>query len=110
MRECTDIHESQFGFMPGRSTTDAIFILKQTIEQYREGQTDICVTFIDLEKAYDRVPREEIWRTSRERLVPEQIIACRCLPGGVTICGPKERRNVHNDISETFQTHNNENI
>ena len=38
VRECTDIHESQFGFMPGRSTTDAIFILKQTIEQYREGR------------------------------------------------------------------------
>ena len=56
MRECTDIHESQFGFMPGRSTTDAIFILKQTIEQYREGHNDICVIFIDLEKAYDRAP------------------------------------------------------
>ena len=66
MRECTDIHESQFGFMPGRSTTGATFILKQTIEQYREGQKDIGVTFIDLEKAYDRVPREEIWRTMRE--------------------------------------------
>ena len=50
VRECTDIHASQFGFMPGRSTTDAIFNLKQTIEQYREGQKDICVTFIDLEK------------------------------------------------------------
>ena len=74
MRECTDIHESQFGFMPGRSTTDAIFILKQTIEQYREGQKDICVTVIDLEKAYDRVPREEIWRTMRERLVPEKYV------------------------------------
>ena len=74
MRECTDIHESQFGFMPGRNTTDAIFILKQTIEQYREGQKDICVTFIDLEKAYDRVPREEIWRTTRERLVPEKYV------------------------------------
>ena len=73
VRECTDIHGSQFGFMPGRSTTDAIFILKQTIEQYREGQKDICVTFVDLEKAYDRVPREEIWRTMRERLVPEKI-------------------------------------
>ena len=60
--------------MPGRSTTDAIFILKQTIEQYREGQKDICVTFIDLEKAYDRVPREEIWRTMRERLVPEKYV------------------------------------
>ena len=66
VRECTDIHESQFGFMPGRSTTDAIFILKQTIEQYREGQKDICVTFIDLEKAYDRVPMEESWRKALE--------------------------------------------
>ena len=74
VRECTDIHESQFGFMPGRSTTDAVFILKQTIEQYREGQKDICVTFIDLEKAYDRVPREEIWRTMRERLVTEKYV------------------------------------
>ena len=73
VRECTDIHGSQFGFMPGRSTTDAIFIIKQTIEQYQEGQKDICVTFIDLEKAYDRVPREEIWRTMRERLVPENM-------------------------------------
>ena len=25
LRECTEIHERQFGFMPGRSTTDAIF-------------------------------------------------------------------------------------
>ena len=74
VRECTAIHESQFGFMPGRSTTDAIFILRQTIEQYREGQKDICVTFIDLEKAYDRVPREEIWRTMRERLVPDKYV------------------------------------
>ena len=74
MRECTDIHESQCGFMPGRSTTDAIFNLKQTIEQYREGQKDICITFIDLEKAYDRVPREDIWRTMRERLIPEKYV------------------------------------
>ena len=74
MRQCTNIHESQFGFMPGRSTTDAIFILKQTIEKHREGQKNIRVTFIDLEKAYDSIPREEIWRSSRERNVPEKYI------------------------------------
>ena len=32
------------------------------------------MTFIDLEKAYDRIPREEIWRCSRERNVPEKYI------------------------------------
>ena len=50
IRQCTNIHESQFGFMPGRSTTDAILILKQTIEKHRDGQKNIRVTFIDLEK------------------------------------------------------------
>ena len=72
MRQCTNIHESQFGCMPGRSTTDAIFILKQTTEKHREGQKNIRVTFIDLEKAYDSIPMEEIWRTSRERNVQKR--------------------------------------
>ena len=72
LRECTDIRESQFGFMPGRSTTDAIFILKQILEKHREGQKDIRVTFI--EKDYDRVPTEEIWRCTRERNVPETYV------------------------------------
>ena len=55
IKQCTNIHESQFGFMPGRSTTDAIFMLKQTIEKHREGYTNIRVTFINLEKAHDRI-------------------------------------------------------
>ena len=75
IRQCTNIHESQFGFMPGRSTTDAIFILKKRIiEKHREGLKNIRMTFIDLEKSYDRIPREDIWRCSRERNVPEKYI------------------------------------
>ena len=72
MRQCTNIHESQFGFIPGRSTTDAIFILKQAIDKHREGQKNTRVTFIDLEKSHDSIHREETWRSSREQNVPEK--------------------------------------
>lgn len=45
------ICEEQFGFMPGRSTTDAIFALRMLMEKYREGQKELHCVFVDLEKA-----------------------------------------------------------
>ena len=49
-----EISQQQFGFLPNRSTTDAISALRQLVEKYREGQEDLYCIFIDLEKAYDR--------------------------------------------------------
>lgn len=74
LRECTEITEAQFGFMPGRSTTDAIFALRQLMEKYREKRRGLHLVFIDLEKAYDRVPREEVWRCMREKGIPEKYV------------------------------------
>ena len=32
------------------------------------------LVFIDLEKAYDRIPRQEVWRSLREHDVPEKYV------------------------------------
>ena len=69
-----DVTEEQFGFMPGRGTTNAIFILRQMAEKNREKGRDLHMVFIDLEKAYVRVPREDLWRCLREKMVPEKYI------------------------------------
>ena len=48
LREETTIGEEQFGFMPGRGTTDAIFAARQVIEKHREKQKELHLMFIDL--------------------------------------------------------------
>ena len=73
IREETEIGEQQFGFMPGRGTTDAIFVVRQMLEKYGENQRELHLVFIDLEKAYDRVPRE-VWRCMREKRVSEKYV------------------------------------
>ena len=65
IRKEVKIDEQQFGFMPGRSTTDAIFCVRMLLEKSTEGQKAVHCAFIDLEKAYDRVPREELWECLR---------------------------------------------
>ena len=70
----TEIVEIQFGFIKGRQTSDAIFALKQVLERYREKHRGLYLAFIDLEKAYDRVPRSEVWRCMRGKGVSEKYV------------------------------------
>ena len=41
------------------------------MEKWREGQRELHCVFIDLEKEYDRVPREELWECMCQAEVPE---------------------------------------
>ena len=57
IRQQIDIDDMQFGFMTGKGTTDTIFIARQMQEKLRaKGKLDFG--FVDLEKSFDRVPRE----------------------------------------------------
>ncbi|KAK3539937.1 hypothetical protein QTP70_019581 [Hemibagrus guttatus] len=57
-----------------KSTTDAIFALRILMEKYRDGQRELHCVFVDLEKAYDRVPREELWYCMRMSGVAEKYV------------------------------------
>ena len=73
LREETTMGEEQFGFMPRKGTTIAIFAARQMIEKHRVRQKALHMVFIDLDKAYDRVPRQ-VWRCMREKEVPEKYV------------------------------------
>ena len=68
------LEDGQCGFRPGRSTTDQIFTLKQIFEKSWEYGKDLFACFVDLKKAYDRVPRDKVWKVLQEYGVDGQLL------------------------------------
>ena len=60
LRQKVKIDDMQFGFVPGKGTVDAIFMVRQLQEKFLEKRKDLFFAFVDLEKAFDRVPREVV--------------------------------------------------
>ena len=57
------VMEEQAGFRVGRGCRDQIFVMRQLAEKTIENNGKMYAAFIDLEKAYDKVWREDMWRT-----------------------------------------------
>ena len=68
------IDNMQFGFVPGKGTVDAIFMVRQLQEKFLEKRKDLFFAFVDLEKAFDRVPREVVRWALRQLDVEEWLV------------------------------------
>ena len=66
--------EEQQGFRKNRSTTDAIFIMRQIVEKSIEFNNPAFLCFVDLKKAFDRVRLDDVEDCLREREVPEHLV------------------------------------
>jgi len=55
-----DTDDMQFGFVKGKRTTDTIFIVRQLQEKFRVIGKKLYFGFVDLEKAFDKIPKEVI--------------------------------------------------
>ena len=59
-RQGIEISKQQYGFMPGKETTDAMFALRTLMEKYREGERELHCVF---------VPRESLRQGFERRIV-----------------------------------------
>ena len=99
IRDMVDIDGMQFGFVPGRGTTDAIFIARQMQEKYFAAKKPLYFAFVDLEKAFDRVPRDVLWWAMRTLGVEEWAVrAVQSL-----YANAKSRVRVNGQLSEEFE-------
>ena len=64
--------------MPEKGTTDAMFVLRMLMEKYREGERELHCVFVNLEKAYDKVPREELWQLLYEKIRNNGKVCATC--------------------------------
>ena len=74
IRRLVSIDDSQFGFIPGRGTTDTIFVVRQLQEKYLAASKRLYMAFVDLKKAFDQVPPKIIWWALRKLGVEEWIV------------------------------------
>ena len=68
------IDDMQFGFMLGKDTAHALFILRRVREEFRGKEKKLCMCFVDLEKAFDRVPIKVVEWVLRKKGLPKVLV------------------------------------
>ena len=84
IRGLVTMDDMQFGFMPGNGTTHALYILRRIQEELRGKEKKLCICFVNLEKAFNRISREVIeWALRNKELAEELVEAVMSLYKGL---------------------------
>jgi len=67
------IPDQQCGLRPGRGTVDQLFTLARILKGSWEFAELVYMCFVDLQKAFDRVPLGLFWGVLREYGVPDSL-------------------------------------
>ena len=67
--------EEQYGFRPARSTVDMLFVMRPPQDFGRPQKIPLYMYFLDLQKAYNSVDRELLWKVLARIGVPQTMIA-----------------------------------
>ncbi|KAF2880083.1 hypothetical protein ILUMI_26095 [Ignelater luminosus] len=84
--------EQQCGLRTGRSCTDIVFCLRQIIEKKLERNRTTHLVFIDLQKAYDNIPIEKLWKALQNTNINYTLV--------------KAVQNLYNDMKSTAKIGN----
>ena len=68
------LDDMQCAFTPRKGTTDAIIVVRQVQEKFRDRRKPLSYALVDLEKAYDGVPREVVQWALRKGAVEEWLV------------------------------------
>jgi hypothetical protein len=82
LKRCNDTLQSsdfQFGFKSNHSTEMCIYALKEVINVYVTHASPICVCFIDVKNAFDRVNHYKLYGKLIDRNVPLFIVRFLCM-------------------------------
>ena len=68
------VDNMQVCFVRERGRIDAVFILRRLQEEYHIKGKRLYMCFVDLEKAFDRVPRKVLVWAMRKKRIPEVLV------------------------------------
>ena len=66
--------DAQFGFKSSHSTTQATYVLKETINYFTERGSPVYTCFLDASKAFDRVCHAKLFQILAHRGVPSSYL------------------------------------